>query len=115
MIAAAVVRQPYRPTIGHNITRRTVELSHRGSRKTKNANINAAVVIRQPYSPTIGHNITVGTVGLSHCGSRKQKSPFFIKPIQFPFHRIMLDILGNVVHFRPIPNDMVMESWLPHE
>ena len=25
----------------------------------------------------------------------------------------MLDILGNVVHFRPITNDMVMETGLP--
>ena len=73
----------------------------------------AAVVIRQPYSPAIGHNVSVGAVGLSHRGSRKQKSPFFIKPIQFPFFRIMLDILRNVVHFRPIPNYMVMETRLP--
>ena len=33
--AAVVVRQPYRPVIGHNVTRWVVGLSHRGSRKTK--------------------------------------------------------------------------------
>ena len=36
MIAAAVVRQPYSPTIGHNVSIEAVGLSHRGSRKTKN-------------------------------------------------------------------------------
>jgi hypothetical protein len=35
VIAAAVVRQPYNPTIGHNISVGAVGLSHRGSRKTK--------------------------------------------------------------------------------
>ena len=99
MIAAAVVRQPYRPTIGHNITRRTVELSHRGSRKTKNANINAAAVIRQPYSPTIGHNITVGTVGLSHCGSRKTKITVFYKTDPIPIFQDYVGYIGQCGSF----------------
>ena len=34
MIAAVVIRQPYSPVIGHNVTRRVVGLSHRGSRKS---------------------------------------------------------------------------------
>ena len=33
MIAAAVVRQPYRPAIGHKVSVGAVGLSHRGSRK----------------------------------------------------------------------------------
>ena len=36
LIAAVVIRQPYRPVIGHNVTRQVVGLSHRGSRKTQN-------------------------------------------------------------------------------
>ena len=32
MIAAAVIRQPYGPTIGHNVPVGAVGLSHRGSR-----------------------------------------------------------------------------------
>ena len=36
MNAAAVIRQPYRPSIGHSVSVGAVGLSHRGSRKTQN-------------------------------------------------------------------------------
>ena len=36
MNAAAVVRQPYSPAIGHKVSVGAVGLSHRGSRKTQN-------------------------------------------------------------------------------
>ena len=36
LIAAVVIRQPYSPAIGHNVSVGAVGLSHRGSRKTQN-------------------------------------------------------------------------------
>ena len=70
----------------------------------------SAAVVRQPYRPTANF---YGAVGLSHRGSRPNKSPFFIKPIQFPFHWIVLDIIGDAVHFKLITDNMVMVTWLP--
>ena len=112
--AAVVIRQPYKPTIGivvsHGVCRaitlwqpQIVIIFH------------TAVVIRQPYRPTIWIVVPHGVCRTVTPWQPHIISPFFIKLIQFPFHRVMLDILGNVVHFRPIPNDMVMETRLPCE
>ncbi len=35
-------------------------------------------------------------------------SSFFVEPIQFPFHGIVLDIIGDMVHFDLVANDMIM-------
>ena len=40
---------------------------------------------------------------------------FFEKPIQFPFHGVVLDIIGDTVHFHAISDNVVMETWLPHK
>ncbi len=109
LIAAAVVRQPYRPM--GQIRPETVGLSHWAAANR----FHFSCGCRNTAALQTHHRIVVSH-GVCRAVTPWQPhiiSPFFIKPIQFPFHRVILDILGNVVHFRPIPNDMVMETWLP--